>query len=231
MSLQPTLVLDLDGTLVDTAPDLLGALNAVLASERLAAVSLDQVRAMTGAGARALLERGLAASGIVAESAHMDVLFDRFIAYYEGHIADHSRMFPGALEALDRFSAAGWRLAVCTNKLEGLARNLLDTLELTPRFAAICGGDTFAFRKPDPRHITETVRLAGGDPMRAVMVGDSAADIHAAQAGAIPCVGMTFGYTDIPVAELGADVVLDHYDGLFDHAHALLERPRTVIAG
>lgn len=220
--MQPTLVLDLDGTLVDTAPDLHATLNVVLAGEGLPPVSPDQVRSMTGAGARALLERGLEAAGVVADDAHLDVLFVRFIDYYSAHIADHSLPFPGAIAALDRFADAGWRLAVCTNKLEGLARNLLDTLDLTPRFAAIAGGDTFAFRKPDPGHIIETVRLAGGDPRRAVMVGDSAADINAAKAGAIPCVGMTFGYTDIPVAQLAPDIVLDHFDGLFDAAVRLL---------
>lgn len=219
--MQPTLVLDLDGTLVDTAPDLLATLNFVLASERLPPVSPNQVRSMTGAGARALLERGLAASGVVADPMRLDALFVQFIDYYSAHIADHSRPFPGALQALDRLTDAGWRLAVCTNKLEGLARNLLDTLELTPRFAAIAGGDTFAFRKPDPRHIIETVRLAGGEPALAVMVGDSAADIDAAKAGSIPCVGMTFGYTDIPVAQLGPDVVLDHFNGLFDAVTSL----------
>lgn len=231
MSTQPTLVLDLDGTLVDTAPDLLATLNAVLAGENLAPVSPDQVRAMTGAGARALLERGLAASGVIADVARLDALFERFITYYSAHIADHSRPFPGAIEALDRFSDAGWRLGVCTNKLEGLARQLLDALDLTPRFAAICGGDTFPMRKPDPGHILETVRMAGGDVTLAVMVGDSAADIDAARAAAIPCVGMTFGYTDVPVAQLGPDIVLDHFDGLFGAAVSLLPAGRRRAIG
>jgi len=218
----PTLVLDLDGTLVDTAPDLLATLNAVLAGERLPPVTLDQVRAMTGAGARALLERGMAAAGVVAGPERMDALFAAFIDYYAAHIADHSRPFPGALQALQRFSDAGWRLAVCTNKLEGLARLLLDALELTPRFAAIAGGDTFAFRKPHPGHILETVRLAGGEPGLAVMVGDSAADINAARAGGVPVIGMTFGYTDIPVVALNPDATLDHFDDLYDAAIRLL---------
>lgn len=229
MSTQPTLVLDLDGTLVDTAPDLLATLNVVLAGENLPPVVLDDVRAMTGAGARALLERGIAAAGVVVEPEHMDTLFARFINYYTAHIADHSRPFPGALESLERFTDAGWRLAICTNKLEGLARHLLDELGLTSRFAAIGGGDTFPFRKPDPGHIIETVRLAGGNPALSVMVGDSAADINAAKAARIPCIGMTFGYTDVPVADLGPDVVLDHFHGLFEHAVALL-RPNLARA-
>lgn len=231
MTTPPTLVLDLDGTLVDTAPDLLATLNAVLACERLPPVTLDQVRAMTGAGARALLERGMAAAGVSAAPERMDALFASFIDHYAAHIADHSQPFPGALESLQRFSDAGWRLAICTNKLEGLARLLLDALELTPCFAAICGGDTFAFRKPHPGHILETVRLAGGDPALAVMVGDSAADINAARAGGVPVVGMTFGYTDIPVAELNPDVVLDHFDGLYDAAASLLPTRLQAAGG
>lgn len=231
MRIKPTLVLDLDGTLVDTAPDLLATLNVVLASENLATVSLDQVRDMVGSGARVMLERGLAASGVVADDARMDELFARFIAHYASNIADHSQPFPGVIDALQRFSDAGWRLAVCTNKLEGLARLLLDALELTPRFAAICGGDTFAVRKPDPGHIIETVLAAGGDPALAVMVGDSAADINAAKAGGVPVVGVTFGYTETPVTQLGADVTLDHFDGLFDAASRLLPGVRQRANG
>lgn len=231
MKLQPTLVLDLDGTLVDTAPDLHATLNAVLAGQNLQPVAPEQVRAMTGAGARALLERGLAASGANADAARIDVLFEQFIAHYSTHIADHSRPFPGAIESLQRFTDAGWRLSVCTNKLEGLARLLLDELELTPHFTAICGGDTFAFRKPHPGHIIETIQMSGGDASLAVMVGDSAADINAAKAAAIPCIGMTFGYTDIPVAELGPDIVLDHFDGLYDAAERLLQASRAYARG
>lgn len=229
--MQPTLVLDLDGTLVDTAPDLLATLNVVLAGEGLPPLTLEDVRALTGAGARALLERGLAASGVSVGPRRMDTLFARFIDHYAAHIADHSRPFPGVPEALERFASAGWHLAVCTNKLEGLARRLLDALALSPRFDVICGGDTFPYRKPDPRHLLDTVRRAGGDPGRAVMVGDSAADIRAAKGGSIPCVGVTFGYTDIPVAELGPDVTLDHFDGLFEAATRLLAERGVMTAG
>ncbi|GGC73166.1 phosphoglycolate phosphatase [Chelatococcus reniformis] len=223
MSPPPILVLDLDGTLIDTAPDLVLTLNAVLAQEGRAPLSLAQVRSMVGAGAKALLVRGLAAAGDQVAPERLEALYQDFLAHYRAHIADASVPFPGALASLDRFDQAGWRLAVCTNKLEGLARSLLGTLGLADRFAAICGGDTFAQHKPDPRHLTGTIGRAGGAVERAVMVGDSSADIVAAQAAGVPVVGMTFGYTDTPVAELGPDAVLDHFDDLFDTAHRLLE--------
>ena len=168
----PTLVLDLDGTLVDTAPDLVRALNAVLIAEGMAPVALGASLAMVGHGARAMIEAAFAAAGQAPDTRDLDRLMADFIAHYAAHIADHSRPFAGAEAALDRFAEAGWLLAICTNKLEGLARQLLGALALADRFAAITGQDSFGFRKPDPRHLTETIRLAGGSAARAVMVGD-----------------------------------------------------------
>lgn len=220
----PTLVLDLDGTLIDTAGDLLGTLNVILAREEQPPLGLDQARNMIGRGARAMLEAGFAAGGHVLPDERMDRLFADFIAHYSDHIADASAPFPGALAALDRFSAEGWRLAICTNKLEGLARRLLAEIGIADRFAVIAGQDTFGVRKPDPRHLVETIRQAGGEPAAAVMVGDSEFDILAARAAGIPSVGVTFGYTTVPIAEHGPDIVIDHFDELYEAVGRLVQR-------
>jgi len=212
----PLLVLDLDGTLVDTAADLIATLNIVLLGEGLRPMTRADAGALLGAGARAMIERGFRLNGAPLDTATLDRLFAAYIPLYESRIAEESRPFPGAIAALDRFAAAGWRFAVCTNKLEGLSRRLLDELGLSPRFAAICGGDTFAVRKPDAGHLLGTIARAGGDPATTVMVGDSGTDVNAAKNAGVPVVAVGFGYTDAPVASYGPDVVIDHFDELWD---------------
>ena len=222
--MRPILVFDLDGTLVETATDLVATLNVVLEQEGLAPVRYEEARSMVGHGARALIERGLAANNVTHDTATIDRLFDTYIAYYAAHIADTSRPFEGVEAALDHFAAEGWLLSVCTNKLEGLSKLLLDALGLSSRFAAICGADTFAARKPDPLALTETIRRAGGDPRRAIMIGDSITDIDTAKAAGIPVIAVDFGYTTIPVTELGPDVVISHFDELADAVAGLMVR-------
>ena len=212
----PLLVLDLDGTLVDTAEDLIATLNRILTGEGLTPVTRADAGALLGAGAKAMIERGYRLNEVELDTATLDRLFTSFIPLYGQAIAVHSRPFPGAVAALDRFQAAGWRLAICTNKLEGLSRRLLDELGLTSRFAAICGGDTFPVRKPEAAHLLGTIAAAGCRAERAVMVGDSATDINAARNAGVPVVAVTFGYTDRPVAEYAPDKVIDHFDLLFD---------------
>ncbi len=212
----PTLVLDLDGTLVDTAGDLVATLNAILEPEGMAPVEVEAATTMVGHGARVMLERAFTHHGQSITPERLDELTDRFLAYYSEHIAEMSRPFPGAEAALDRFAAAGWRLAVCTNKHEQPAKKLLGVLGLAGRFAAITGQDTFGFRKPDPRHLTETIRLAGGSEGSAVMVGDSPTDVDTAIAAGVPVIAVTFGYSAVPVAELGATQLIDHFDELWD---------------
>jgi phosphoglycolate phosphatase len=219
----PTLVLDLDGTLVDTAADLVGTLNAVLATEGLPALPYETAAGLIGDGARAMLTAGLVASGVNAEPERIENLFALYVDHYASHIADRSRAFDGAEAALDRFAEAGWRLAICTNKLEGLARRLLIELGIARRFNAIAGQDTFGVRKPDPRHLIETIRSAGGAPSRAVMVGDSIIDVKAAKAAHVPVIAVSFGYSAVPVAELGADAVIDRFADLFATARGLVE--------
>ena len=210
-----TLVFDLDGTLAETAPDLIAALNFVLSSEGVAPVPLASARSLLGAGGRALIARGFAQAERPLEAAELETLFGRFLGYYNAHIADHSSLFPGVLECLDRCAEAGWRLAVCTNKLEHSSHLLLGKLGVADRFAFVCGQDTFGVGKPDPKPLLETIRKVGGRPERAVMVGDSRTDIDTARAAGTPVVAVDFGYTDTPVAELGPDRVISHFDALF----------------
>jgi phosphoglycolate phosphatase len=208
------IVFDLDGTLVDTAPDLVGALNLVLAQENLPSLPLDECRTMIGHGARALIARGFAAVGAPIDEPRMDALEARFIDFYVARIAAESRPFPGALEAMDVLAAAGAKLAVCTNKRTSLSLALLDALNLTTRFAAIVGGDAVTEMKPAACHLLTTIARAGGDPRRAVMVGDAGTDAGAARAAGTPLVLVSFGYNDVPVADLKADILIDHFDQL-----------------
>jgi phosphoglycolate phosphatase len=204
----PTVVFDLDGTLVDSAPDLVATLNVIFGRNGLPPVAYDAARNMVGGGARAMIGRGLAAEGRTLGEAEVDRLVRDFIDYYGAHIADHSRPFPGLEAALDELAAAGCRLAVCTNKLEWLSLRLLDAFALSKRFVAICGADTFGLRKPDPELLRLTLARAGGSPDRAVMVGDSLSDIATARAAGVPVVAVDYGYTETPVGELGPDRVI-----------------------
>ena len=219
-----TIVFDLDGTLIDTAPDLIATLNVLLGEEGVAALPLASARTMIGRGARALIARGFEAAGAPADAATLDRLFERFIAHYRDNIAVRSRPFPGMIATLDALDAAGARLAVCTNKRTDLSVALLDALDLSRRFAAIVGADAAPAAKPDPRHLTLTIERAGGRVDRAVMVGDSASDLGAARAAGVPVVLVSFGYTDVPARDLGADVLIDRYDQLVDGCVGILGR-------
>ena len=219
--MERTLVLDLDGTLAETAGDLIGALNFVLGREGIDPVPVEAARSLLGAGGRALIQRGFERAGRTLDKITLDALFAEFLSHYNAHIADHSTLFPGVEASLDRFQVAGWRLAVCTNKLEYSSRLLLKKLGVIDRFAFICGQDTFGVAKPDPKPLLETIRRIGGAPAGAVMVGDSVTDIRTAKAAEVPVVAVDFGYTDVPVTELGPDRVISHFDDLFEAALAL----------
>jgi phosphoglycolate phosphatase len=218
----PTLVFDLDGTLADTARDLIATLNILLQREGLPPVGLEAARYLVGAGARALIERGFTLSGAPLNAQEADRLVEEFLDYYESHIADETRLFPGVESALKRFSDAGFILAICTNKPEGLARLLLEKLSAAEYFSAICGRGSFEMHKPDPRMLHLTIEAAGGDPARAIMVGDSKTDIDTAKNAGAPIIAVDFGYTDTPIDRLGPDRVISHFDELWEAAHALL---------
>jgi phosphoglycolate phosphatase len=209
-----TIVFDLDGTLIDTAPDLISTLNLTLAREGMAPVPYAEARKMIGGGARGMIEKALVAEGRADVKADLDRMFGDFVAHYAAHIADHSRPFPLLEATLDRLAADGYRLAVCTNKLEWLSVRLLDTLDLTRHFAAICGQDTFGMQKPDPEVLRRTIVKAGGAPDRAIMVGDSGTDVRTARAAALPVIAVTFGYSEVPVETLQPDRLISSYGEL-----------------
>ncbi len=207
-------VFDLDGTLVDTAPDLINALNFVLEREGLPPVPLHAARNMIGAGARRLIERGLELEGRAASPEDITRLTGDFIDHYAAHIADLSRPFEGLETALDDLTALGYRFAVCTNKLEWLSKLLLDQLGLSQRFSAICGADTFGVSKPDPVILRQTVARAGGALSSAIMVGDAGPDIGVARRAGVPVIGVEFGYTEVPIADLKPDRLIQHMSQL-----------------
>jgi phosphoglycolate phosphatase len=215
-------VFDLDGTLVDTAPDLINALNFVLDREGLPPVPLQSARTMIGAGARRLIERGLELEGRLASSDDISRLTADFIDYYAAHIADSSRPFEGLEAALDDLNGLGFRFAVCTNKLEWLSKLLLDRLGLSARFSAICGADTFGISKPDPAILKQTIARAGGELSAAVMVGDAGPDIGVARRAGVPVIGVEFGYTEVPIADLKPDRLINHMRELPAAVQALM---------
>jgi phosphoglycolate phosphatase len=209
-----TIVFDLDGTLIDTAPDLIDMLNVILARHDVKAVAFKEARTMIGAGVKPLLERALRTRAIALAPETLDALFGEYIELYAAHIADRSRPFPGLETALDMLEAQGCRLAVCTNKLEWLSVRLLDALHMSRRFAAIVGQDTFGVRKPDPEILRRTIERAGGAIDHAVMVGDSMTDVATARNAGVPVIAVDFGYTETPAAEFGADRLISHFDAL-----------------
>ena len=210
----PLVIFDLDGTLIDTAPDLANALNHCLGEAGHETDALTVVRPHAGHGARAMLTAAYERRGVVLTEPEMQDALVRFLAHYEAHIADQSRPYPHVISAMDALAAAGFKLAVCTNKREGLAELLLQTLGLATRFAAICGADTVKHRKPHPGHIEETIERAGGTRDRAVMIGDSSADIDSAFAAKVPSILVDFGYAPDEKARAKASAEINDYAAL-----------------
>ena len=209
-----TVGFDLDGTLVDTAPDLCRAVNAALDVAGRPAVSAEVTRELIGGGTRAMLTRALERTGGMVDESEFTRLYDALMAHYEAETSRHSEPYPGLLDALEDLVTRGCRLAVVTNKIERFAVKLLDELDMSPRFATIIGGDTLGPGRSKPKRdmIDEALRRCGGT--RFAMVGDASFDILAARAAEVPSVLYTRGYHDLPVGELGADATIDHYDEL-----------------
>jgi phosphoglycolate phosphatase len=224
------LVFDLDGTLVDSAPDLLGTLKAVLPKHGVG-VEIDATyRQGIGNGARYLIEYALLRQGIVVDQPALDAIYRDFLDHYEANITVETRPFAGTDRLLDRFAEAGWSLAVCTNKPARMSRLLLENLGIAGRFAAICGGDSFAHRKPHPEHLLQTTAAAGGVRERVILVGDSQTDLDTARGAGVPFVGVSFGYTPIPMRELSPDLLIDSFDELTpEQASLLLERSVALL--
>ena len=209
-----TLVFDLDGTLVDTAPDLAAATNHVLAQIGLAPVNEAEIRPFVGHGALVMIEQAAAAHGRHLQGQDLYNLFEVFLRYYERNIAVTSKPYDGVIAALEKLRRDGAKLAVCTNKIEAHAKALLADLDMTRLFSAITGRDTLAVFKPDPGHLTGTIALAAGTSAKAIMIGDSETDIRTAKAAHIPVVAVTFGYSVEPVASFAPDAIIAHYDEL-----------------
>ena len=222
-----TVVFDLDGTLVDTAPDLTNALNDVLMRRGHEPVSAATIRSAVGMGARIMIETALARIGA---SADIEPMLAEFLEHYDANIAAESRPFPGAVASLDTLKRSGATLAICTNKRAYLARKLIAALGLDGYFQAIAGRDSFAVAKPHPGHLTETIALAGGAASRAIMVGDSEVDILAAKGARLPVVMVSFGYAPAPLDGVRPDATIDHFDELVPLLPGLLGPRRDSAA-
>ena len=216
-----TVVFDLDGTLVDTLPDIEAAANRALAAEGRRPLTSDEVRQLIGSGGRVLMKNAFRATGEPASEARIDAAFAAYIAAYEKAPVAGSAAFPGVHAALDGLLARGTRLAVCTNKPEGLAETVLETFGLAGYFAGVVAGDTLPARKPSPEPLLEAVARVGGAGRSAAMVGDSPIDADAARAASIPFIAVSFGYSPVPASALGADAVIDGYDELAGAIDAL----------
>ena len=220
-SLKPVLVLDLDGTLVDSKPDLVAALNVGITSIGLLEMSSSVVGETVGQGARAMIARAHEVQNQPLEEDKFEQMLEKFLDYYHNNVANYSKPYSGVQAALDKFGDNGWHLAVCTNKPENLARKLLNSLDMSNQFAAICGSDTFTNRKPHADHILKTIQMAGGRVSGSVMVGDTATDIDAAFNSGIPAIVVDFGYSSEPVDTLGAKRVISHFDELWETVNQL----------
>ena len=224
---KPILVFDLDGTFAHTAPDLLASLNQCLAQIDLPPADPRDLMRYVGHGGRVMIDKAIRARGRTIAAPDLDRLMTTFLAHYEGNMPGLTKPFDGVLDAMQTFSDAGYIHAICTNKYEGMSKTLLKGLGVDTLFKAICGQDTFAYKKPDPRHLTDTIKLAGGDPEQAIMIGDSITDIDTAKAAGIPVIAVDFGYSDRPVAELEPSVVISHFSQLtLDLANRLIANTR-----
>jgi phosphoglycolate phosphatase len=209
-----TVIYDLDGTLIDSARDMCVAVSSVLADHGLPPISDEEARLFMGEGSKMTMRRAFAKNGRSLDEAQASAVTREFVRYYEQDPVRHTIAFDGVAEIVQRLDRLGLRQGVCTNKFEKSARMILKGLKLMPPIADVAGADTFTVRKPDPGHILQLIDKIGGHRQRAVMVGDSIHDVEAAHAGGLPAVLVSWGYTDKPASELGADAVIDHFAAL-----------------
>ena len=216
-----TVIFDLDGTMVDTAPDLIAATNHTLGQLGMPPVAARILQPAVGVGAKAMILATMNELGRASDAETLLVMTQRFIEYYRDNIAVRSRIFPGLVEALIVLRQEGAHLGVCTNKREALALKLLAELRLDQYFDAIAGAETFPVRKPDAGHLLGTIARAGGDPLRTVMIGDTAIDAGAARNAGVPFVAVSFGYAECPVEDLEPDAVIHSFADLLPALRAL----------
>ena len=207
----PIAVFDLDGTLVHTAPDLVASINHALIAQGYTAADYTELAPFAGTGGRGMLKRYCSLRSVTFSELEIGNIISSFLAHYEAEMPGNSMIYEGAIECVLLLKAAGFKTAICTNKPQRLADLLLQKLEISKHFDAICGADYFEFRKPDPRHLTGTIALAGGDPARAIMFGDSQTDFNTANAAAIPVVGVSFGYSPEPITSFKLTKIISHY--------------------
>ncbi len=217
------LIFDLDGTFIDTAPDLINSLNYIINNEGIPQLPFETARACIGHGARQMIARGFEESNVNISEQRLDDLFKEFLIHYEANIANESKVFPGALESINQFQEKGWGFAICTNKLEHLARKLLKELNVLDYFKVVTGADTHNIGKPDPLPILNTMSKMGTKPENTIMVGDSGPDIEGAKNAGIRSVAVDFGYTPIPVSEFKPDLVISHFNDLWSAVQMILK--------
>lgn len=224
-----TIVFDLDGTLVDSVPDLAGALDTLMQEKGLQAIGVDLARSLIGHGIPNLVRRALAERGQDWDETAGNLDIRRFTEIYGARVSQETRPYPEVETTLTLLHAQGWRMGVCTNKMERFARAIVDDLGLGRYFAVVAGPDTFKVGKPDPRHLTETARATGGgEPV--IFVGDSEVDIATGKAAGVPVIAMTYGYTKVPLAGLGADRLIDGFAELPEAIASILARQRAVTS-
>ncbi len=216
------IIFDLDGTLVDSAPDLSATLNHLLRKNNRPEIPPEKIRQMVGKAAKALIQKGFSQSGTMPSEMELTKLFNEFIDYYYHNIAVETKIFPSLIQVLEELKSCNIPLGICTNKTLKLSEKLLKELKLFDYFSAITGSDSFKYMKPDPRHILSTLDIIKADPKKAIMVGDSSNDIIAAQRAGIASIGVTFGYTDKHISKYKPTKVIDHYDNFISAANLIM---------
>jgi len=225
---RPTaIVWDLDGTLVDSAPDLAMALNTILDRRGFFTLSVDKVRPMIGNGVPKLVERGFNAVGVRLDKAQLDELIEMFLHEYKACATDSTRPYPGIVETLRTIHEMNIPMGVCTNKPEAFSRQILEDLGLAGFFSSVVGGDTTSTRKPDPQPVLTCLRELASEPASGLMIGDSIHDVHAANAAGVIVAVVPWGYRSVPVEKLGADFILHDLAGLT----GLIRETEKVIPG
>ena len=222
-SMLPAIIFDLDGTLIDSAPDLAEALNRTLLEINRPALPLSLIRNLVGTGALALIKKGLEASGGI-ENNDLEALRIRFLEIYDKILLEKTKLFPGALKAIKNLTKLKYPLSICTNKPEVPAKKIIKGLGIKSYFKNISGGDTYQYKKPHPLHLIKTIKASGRRKNYAIMIGDSKNDIDCSKSLGIPSIVVSFGYSDIPVDQMEADMVLHNYDNLIRYIEILCNK-------